>query len=274
MLGDARLRGRCGRTGCAPRRRARRRHTAGPGRSARSGRPARCNRRPCGCAPSPSLCSSTRHVGAVDGLRNHVGIFAGLRVHVGHGLEHDGVGKGRGEEPQKELTRRFLAYARLLYSGTARAAGALQCRCDRLHQSRHRRNPAHLRSPHRTRRWNSTLVARADRALRRLPPHFALRPRALAGRRRRNSGGRAGPARPHHDARDGQAHRRRPRAKPPSAPGLPLLRGARRAPAGRRGRRHRRRPQLHPLPADRPGAGGHALELPLLAGVPLRRARR
>ena len=37
-------------------------------------------------------------IGAVDGLRDHVGIGAGARVHVGHGLEHHGGGKGRGEE--------------------------------------------------------------------------------------------------------------------------------------------------------------------------------
>ena len=36
--------------------------------------------------------------------------------------------------------------------------------------------------------------------------------------------------------------------------------------------RDQRHPELGRLPADRSGAGGHALELPLLAGVPLRRA--
>ncbi len=37
-------------------------------------------------------------VGAVDGLRHDVGVGAGTRIHVGHGLEHDGGGKGRGKE--------------------------------------------------------------------------------------------------------------------------------------------------------------------------------
>ena len=36
---------------------------------------------------------------------------------------------------------------------------------------------------------------------------------------------------------------------------------------------HQRRAQLRALPAARSGPGGHAVELPVLAGVPLRRAR-
>ncbi len=44
---------------------------------------------------------------------------------------------------------------------------------------------------------------------------------------------------------------------------------ARRAISGRSERRERRFPQLHPLPAAGPRAGRDALELPVLAGVPL-----
>ena len=55
--------------------------------------------------------------------------------------------------------------------------------------------------------------------------------------------------------------------------GLRLLRRERRALPGRRARRDRRQRALRALPPARPGAGGDALELPLLAGVPLRRAR-
>ena len=44
--------------------------------------------------------------------------------------------------------------------------------------------------------------------------------------------------------------------------------------SGRRAHRLDRHGQLRRLPAARRRAGGHALELPLLAGLPLRRARR
>ncbi len=55
--------------------------------------------------------------------------------------------------------------------------------------------------------------------------------------------------------------------------GLRLLRRARGGPARSRAHRRRRRRELRPLrPAGR-DPGGHALELPLLAGVPLRRPR-
>ena len=53
---------------------------------------------------------------------------------------------------------------------------------------------------------------------------------------------------------------------------LPLLRGARRAPAGRRSGGHSAARELHPLSAHRPGARRHALEFSLLAGLPLPRA--
>ena len=56
--------------------------------------------------------------------------------------------------------------------------------------------------------------------------------------------------------------------------GLPLVRRARRGPAAPTSRtRSTAREGVHPLPAARPGARDHAVELPLLAGVPLRRAR-
>ena len=54
--------------------------------------------------------------------------------------------------------------------------------------------------------------------------------------------------------------------------GLPLLRRERRALPGRRARRDRREPELRPLRPARPGARRHALELPVLAGLPLRGA--
>ena len=54
--------------------------------------------------------------------------------------------------------------------------------------------------------------------------------------------------------------------------GLPLLRRERRAFPGRRARLDRREPQLRPLRPARPDARRDAVELPLLAGLPLRRA--
>ena len=54
-------------------------------------------------------------------------------------------------------------------------------------------------------------------------------------------------------------------------PGHALVRRARRAPAGRRADRDGGRAQRRALPAARAGAGRHAVELPALAGGPLRR---
>ena len=64
------------------------------------------------------------------------------------------------------------------------------------------------------------------------------------------------------------------RAEVEKCAGVRLLRRARRRLPRRRAHGHRGRPQLDRLRAARRGARGHAVELPVLAGVPVRRARR
>ena len=78
------------------------------------------------------------------------------------------------------------------------------------------------------------------------------------------------------DHRDGQDPRRRPRRGREVRESLPLLRRPCRGVPRRRGRRPfggARPAGVRALPAARTGAGRHALELPALAGDPLRRAR-
>ena len=73
--------------------------------------------------------------------------------------------------------------------------------------------------------------------------------------------------------RDGQADQAARRGGGKCALRLPLLRRERRAVPGRRAGRDRApRSSFVALPAARAGARGHAVELPVLAGVPLRRA--
>ena len=71
--------------------------------------------------------------------------------------------------------------------------------------------------------------------------------------------------------RDGQAAGRGPRRGREVRHGVRLLRRARRRLPRRRAGGHLRRPQLDRLRAGRRGARGHAVELPALAGAPLRR---
>src|SRR6266436_1576151 len=75
------------------------------------------------------------------------------------------------------------------------------------------------------------------------------------------------------DAGDGQAAQGSARGDRKMRERLPLLRGERRAPPRSGTRPDRRAPLREALPAARSGAGGDALELPVLAGLPIRRPR-
>ena len=122
-----------------------------------------------------------------------------------------------------------------------------------------------------TRRWRRGSPRGAD--LRAPPPHLLRRARAVDGARRRAAGRGEGRARAADDAGDGQAAGGRASPRPRSAPGpaatTPSTPSASCAdePVDTDAER-----ELRALPAARAGAGGHAVELPVLAGVPLRRA--
>ncbi|CAA9436068.1 MAG: Succinate-semialdehyde dehydrogenase [NAD]; Succinate-semialdehyde dehydrogenase [NADP+], partial [uncultured Rubrobacteraceae bacterium] len=94
---------------------------------------------------------------------------------------------------------------------------------------------------------------------------------ALAGGGDPGRGGRA--PRSHHDAGDGKDARLRYRGGEQVRPRVPLLRRERRRDACRREDRACGRPDVRPLPAHRARAGHHAVELPVLAGLPVRGAR-
>ncbi len=106
-----------------------------------------------------------------------------------------------------------------------------------------------------------------------LSPRPAGDARRSHASRRRHSRQREGRVRPRDDDGDGQAAAGRPRRSRQVRVGLPLLCGARRAAARRRAGGDRGLAQLHPLPAARSDSRGHALELPVLAGLPVCCAR-
>ena len=111
------------------------------------------------------------------------------------------------------------------------------------------------------------------RDLRRVARHALRPPRgAHAGRGARAPRAESG-SRARHDARDGQADRPGARPRSRSAPGLRLLRRARRAVPRPRSPRDGRVAELRALRPARRRPRRDALELPLLAGLPLRRAR-
>src|ERR1019366_4175422 len=135
----------------------------------------------------------------------------------------------------------------------------------------HRRDVAGLR-PHFGRSARAKAGARL-RHVSELPQDFLRRARPMAVERRPRSRRLETGIRPHHDRRDGQDAKIRCRRSGEVRLGVPLLRGKRGALPGGRSHRHECLAQLRALPADRPRAGRDALELPLLAGIPLRRAR-
>ena len=117
-------------------------------------------------------------------------------------------------------------------------------------------------------------LAEAAPTFRYLPKHH-LRPAfGLDGRRCRHPRGRGRDGRPSVDLGDGKDLVSARLETLKCAEGVPLLRRTRRRISGRRagrrrgGRSHHR---LRPVRAARPGACGHAVELPPLAGDPLRR---
>ena len=100
--------------------------------------------------------------------------------------------------------------------------------------------------------------------------HRARPPSRDRGRVARGRGARPRP-RPHH--RDGQDVRLRQGGGLEVRRRVALVRRARGGAVGRRAHRDRGVVLLRPLPAHRAGPGDHALELPAVAGHPLRRAR-
>ena len=114
------------------------------------------------------------------------------------------------------------------------------------------------------------ILDRAVAAQRAWAARTLRRARGFNEDRRRLLAGQQSALRPQRDPRNGQADRRRRGRGREVRVGLRLLRRQRRAVLGRRAHRVDRHRELHRLPAAGGRAGGHALELPVLASLPFR----
>jgi glutamate dehydrogenase len=141
----------------------------------------------------------------------------------------------------------------------------------RHRRPRHRGDPAHLRPADGRGAGGSPRPRRPG--VPRLPRHLDGGARRLAPRRGRGAGGGEDPPRAADGGRDGEAGPRRRGRGGEVRLGLPSLRRARPAAARPPPGGDRRRAERGPLRSAGPRAGGDALELPLLAGLPLRRSR-